>query len=127
MRLKLAATLSVLILAATPALAAQFTDVNSIIQSIGSGEFTRAAGNVDSASSVQVERLSTFLGASTAGQRLARAESIYERDLDYLHRNLLMNPIAMQAIRASGFDINQIVALSLDSEGSAILYGDDLK
>ena len=126
MKLKLAATIAVLILSVAPALA-QFTDVNAIIQSIGSSEFTRAAGKVDGASSARVEKLSTFLGASTAGQRLIRAEAIYERDLNFLHSNLVMSPIAMQAIRASGFDVNNIVALSLDGEGSAILYADDLK
>lgn len=127
MKLKLAATLACLVLAATPALAAQFTDANAIVGSIGKNQFMRAAGKVDSASSVRVERLSTYLGASSVGQRLALAETIYERDLEYLHRNLMLNPIATQAIRASGFEINDIIALSLDSEGSAILYADDLK
>ncbi len=126
MKLKLAATLAVLTLTTAPALA-QFTDVNAVIQSIGSSQFTKAAGKVDGASSARVEKLSTLLGASTAGQRLIRAETIYERDLDFLHGNLQMSPIAMQAIRASGFDVNSIVALSLDGEGSAILYADDLK
>lgn len=123
---KLAAALAVLVLAITPALA-QFNSADEIIQSIGGNQFMRAAGKVDGASSARVERLSTFLGASSVGQRLAVAETIYERDLEYLHRNLMMSPIAMQAIRASGFEINDIIALRLDSEGSAILYADDLK
>jgi hypothetical protein len=122
---KLAAALAVLTLLATPALA-QFTSASEIIQSIGGIQFMRAAGKVDGASSARVERLSTFLGASSAGQRLARAEAIYESDLDYLHRNLAMSPIAMQAIRAAGFEVDDIIALVLDSEGSAILYADDL-
>lgn len=122
---KLAAALAVLTLLATPALA-QFSSASEIIQSIGGNRFMRAAGKVDGASSARVERLSTFLGASSAGQRLARAEAIYERDLDYLHSNLAMSPIAMQAIRAAGFEVNDIVALVLDGEGSAILYADDL-
>jgi len=126
MTIKLIATLAVLALVATPA-QAQFTDVNAIIESIGSSQFTRAAGKVDGASSARVERLSTFLGAATAGQRLVRAETIYQRDLDFLHSNLAMSPIAMQAIRASGFDVNSIVSLSLDGDGSAILYVDDLE
>jgi hypothetical protein len=125
MKLKLAAILALSGLLTVPALA-QPTDINAIIASIGDSQFMKAAGKVDGASSARVVRLSTFLGARTAGERLARAEAIYERDLDYLHRNLVMSPIAMQAIRASGFDVNSIVALSLDSEGSAILYADDL-
>lgn len=127
MKHNLAATLALLALAATPALAAQFTDANAIVGSIGKSQFMRAAGQVDGASSVRVEKLSTFMGASGARDKLALAETIYERDLDYLHRNLMMNPIATQAIRAAGFEINDIVALSLDSEGSAILYADDVK
>lgn len=122
---KFAAALSILSLLATPALA-QFSSASEIIQSIGGTRFIRAAGKVDGASSARVERLSTFLGASSAGQRLARAEAIYERDLDYLHNNLAMSPIAMQAIRAAGFEVDDIIALVLDSEGSAILYADDL-
>jgi hypothetical protein len=122
---KFAAAIAAIAVLATPALA-QFSSASDIIQSIGGNQFMRAAGKVDGASSARVERLSTFIGASSAGQRLSRAEAIYERDLDYLHANLMMSPIAMQAIRASGFDVDDIVALVLDSEGSAILYADDL-
>ncbi|MGN6486252.1 MAG: hypothetical protein ACTHLT_00340 [Devosia sp.] len=125
MKLKLAAILALSALLTAPAVA-QPTDVNSIIASIGDSQFMRAAGKVDGASSARVVRLSSFMGAKTAGERLARAEAIYERDLAYLHGNLLMSPIVMQAIRASGFDVNSIVALSLDGDGSAILYADDL-
>jgi hypothetical protein len=123
MRFKLAAILALSL--TLPALA-QPTDINAIIGGIGDSQFLRAAGKVDGASSARVVRLSTFMGARTAVERLARAEAIYGRDLDYLHSNLVMSPIAMQAIRASGFDVNSIVSLSLDSEGSAILYADDL-
>jgi hypothetical protein len=123
MRFKLAAILALSL--TLPALA-QPTDINAIIGGIGDSQFLRAAGKVDGASSARVVRLSTFMGARTAGERLARAEAIYERDLAYLHGNLLMSPIAMQAIRASGFAVNSIVSLSLDSEGSAFLYTDDL-
>ena len=126
MKHAIAAALAILALGAAPVLA-QFTDVNAIIQSIGSNQFSRAAGKVAGASSARVEKLSTFLGAATAGQRLVRAETLHERDLSYLHSNLMQSPIAMQAIRASGFEVNQIVALSLDGEGSAILYADDLQ
>jgi len=125
MKRTLAAALAVLALTAAPAMA-QFTDVNAIIQSIGTVQFSRAADKVSGASSARVERLSSFLGASSAGQRLVRAEVRHERSLSRLHSNLMLSPIAMQAIRASGFEVNQIVALSLDSEGSAILYADDL-
>lgn len=125
MNLKPAVILALGLLAATPALA-QPTDINAIIGSIGKSEFLDAASDVDGASSARVVRLSTFLGASGAADRLARAEAIYGRDLDFLHSRLVISPIAMQAIRASGFTVNEIVALSLDSEGSAILYADDL-
>jgi hypothetical protein len=125
MKLKFAAVLALGTLFAAPALA-QFTDANEIISSIGTTQFQKAAGKVDAASSARVVKLSTFLGAKSAAGRLATAETIYERDLDYLHRNLLVSPIVMQAVRASGFDVNAIVAVWIDSEGSAILYADDL-
>lgn len=125
MKLKFAAVLALSSLMAVPALA-QYSSVNEIIASIGTSQFLKMAGKVDGASSARVVRLSTFLGAKSAGERMARAEAVYERDLDFLHSNLVVSPIVMQAIRASGFDVNSIVALTLDSEGSAILYADDL-
>jgi len=126
MKSTLATAIALLTLLAAPAALAQPADVNSIIGSIGKSEFLRAASRVDGASSARVVRLSTFMGASRAIDRLARAEAVYGHDLDYLHGNLMLSPIAMQAIRASGFEVNDIVALSLDGEGSAILYADDL-
>ena len=125
MKLKFAAIIALSSLLAAPALA-QSASVNEIIASIGTNQFLKAAGKVDGASSARVVRLSILLGAKSAGQRMARAEAIYERDLDYLHSNLEVSPIVMQAIRASGFDVNSIVALTIDGDGSAILYADDL-
>lgn len=125
MKHKFVAALAVLAFTATPALA-QFTDATSIVGSIGKSQFMRAAGKVDGASSARVVRLSSFLGASSARNRLDRAEDIYARELAYLRSNLVLSPFAMQAIRAAGFDVHDIVALSLDSDGSAILYADDL-
>lgn len=125
MKLKFVATLAVMAFAATPALA-QFTDATSIIGSIGKNQFMRAAGKVDGATSARVVRLSTFMGASSARSRLDRAEDTYARRLAYLRGNLMLNPFAMQAIRAAGFSVDDIVALTLDSDGSAILYADDL-
>jgi hypothetical protein len=125
MKLKFAAVLAFGSLFAAPALA-QFTDANEIIASIGNSQFIKAASKVDGASSARVVRISTFLGAKSAAERMATTEAIHERDLDFLHRSLVVSPIAMQAIRASGFDVNSIVAVWIDSEGSAILYADDL-
>ena len=125
MKLKLAAILAVACLMAGPALA-QATSANEIVASIGSSQFRKAADKVDGASSARVVKISTFAGAKQAASKLALAETIYERDLDYLHSNLQMSPIALQAIRAAGFDVNSIVLATVDSEGSAILYADDL-
>jgi len=126
MKRKLAIVLAFLALAATPAVAA-FTSVNEIILSIGTSQFLRAAERVDSASAARVERLSTYLGAATAGPRLARVRATYARDIRYLQRNLRMNFMAMHAIRSAGLEVTDIVALTVDSDGSAILYADDLK
>ena len=125
MRLKFAAILALSGLMAAPAYA-QGATVNQIIASIGTTQFMKAAAKVDGASSARVVRLSTFAGAKQAASRMALVETIYERDLEFLHSNLQTSPIVMQAIRASGFDVNSIVLATIDSEGSAILYADDL-
>jgi len=125
MKLRFAAIVALSGLLVGPALAQSFS-ASEIIATIGTTQFMKAAGKVDRASSARVVRLSILLGGKTAGKRMARAEAMYARDLDYLHSNLTISPIVMQAIRASGFDVESIVALTIDSEGSAILYADDL-
>jgi len=125
MKLRFAAIVVLSGLIAGPALAQSFS-ASEIIATIGTTQFMKAAGKVDRATSARVVRLSILLGARTAGKRMARAEALYERDLDYLHSNLTISPIVMQAIRGSGFDVESIVALTIDREGSAILYADDL-
>jgi len=125
MKLKFAAILAIASLMAAPAFA-QATTVNEIIASIGTPGYMKAAGKVDGASSARVVKLSTFAGAKQAASRMAMAETIYDRELEYLHSNLQTSPIVMQAIRASGFDVNSIILATVDSEGSAILYADDL-
>jgi len=125
MKLQFVAIVAMSSLMAGPALA-QSASATEVIATIGTSQFLKAAGKVDRASSARVIRLSILLGGKTAGKRMARAEAIYERDLEYLHSNLTISPIVMQAIRGSGFDVESIVALTIDSEGSVILYADDL-
>ncbi len=125
MKRTLAAALAVLALTAAPAVA-QFNDANAIIRSIGSNQFERDADRVGRASSARVLKLSTFLGAARVGQRLVRAETLHERRLVYLRRNLMLNPIVMLAIRGAGVEVSQIIALWIDGHGAAILYADDL-
>jgi hypothetical protein len=110
---------------ATPVLA-QMMSASQIVGSIGSSEFLESAMRVSSASSARVVRISTFMGASRAGDRMASSRSTYSSDLDYLHSNLVQSPTAMHAIRSSGFSVDDIVALTVDSSGAAILYADDL-
>jgi hypothetical protein len=127
MKSKLVAVLLTLVLVLGPGGAlAQFMDLNSIISGIGSTRYLKDAGRVDGASSVRVVRLSSLAGAERMAERLATAESIKARDIDYLRANLANNPIAVTAIRNFGFTLDDIVSLTLAGDGSAVLFADDL-
>lgn len=126
MKTLFSAALLVATLVAPPALA-QMMSAGQIVGTIGSSEFLEASSRVSDASSAAVVRISTFMGASYAASRIESVRDTYGRDLDYLHSNLVQSPIAMQAIRASGFSVDDIVALTVDGSGAAILYADDLK
>lgn len=126
MKTLFSAALLVAALVAPPAMA-QMMSAGQIIGTIGSSEFLEASSRVSDASSAAVVRISTFMGASYAASRIESLRDTYGRDLDYLHSNLVQSPIVMQAIRASGFSVDEIVALTVDGSGAAILYADDLK
>lgn len=120
------AALAVLLLSAAPALA-QYRDVNAVIAGIGGSSFLSAAQKIDGASSVQVVRLSTLLGAS-GGQagRLYSVAALKQRDINYLQSSLVINPIAMTAIRNSGFSLRDIVSATMNGDNSAVIYANDL-
>lgn len=119
--LYMAATLVV----STPTLA-QFMDINSIIAEIGGTEFLDDASDVDGASAVRVVRLSSLAGAEQSAGRLANARSLKSRDIDYLQGSLIINPIALTAIRNANVSLDQIVSLTMSGDGAAVLYADDL-
>lgn len=123
---KLVAALLVLSLAGAAPAKAQYVDVNTLIGSIGGAAFHDAAYRVDSASSAQVVRISSFAGADAAAGRLAERESASSEALDFLHGNLRLNPMAMSAVRGAGVSVDQVVAIFMPSDGAAILYVDDL-
>jgi hypothetical protein len=105
---------------------AQHMDINAIIAGIGDGDFLRAAGKVDDAATVRVVRLSTLAGAAAAAGRLDDVSSLKSDDLEYLHANLYLNPMARMAIRNAGLDISQIVSVELPSDNAAVVYANDL-
>lgn len=109
MKTLFSAALLVAALVAPPAMA-QMMSAGQIIGTIGSSEFLEASSRVSDASSAAVVRISTFMGATYAASRIESVRDTYGRDLDYLHSNLVQSPIAMQAIRASGFSVDDIVA-----------------
>ncbi len=109
----------------TPSVA-QFMDINSIIAEIGSTEFLDDAADVDGASAVRVVRLSSLAGARQSAGRLANARSLKARNIDYLQGSLIINPIAVTAIRNANVGLDQIVSLSMSGDGAAVLFADDL-
>jgi hypothetical protein len=44
----------------------------------------------------------------------------------YLQGNLVINPLAMSAIRNSGVSLGQIVSIDLAGDGGGVIYADDL-
>lgn len=105
---------------------AQHMDINELIAGIGGTDFLKAAEKVDSAPAVRVVALSSLAGATAASGRLADAEGIKREDLEYLHANLYLNPIARAAIRNAGFSIEQIVTLVTPPDGATTLFANDL-
>lgn len=122
----LAATLTALVIGLPGATFAQHMDINAIIAGIGGPDFLKAAEKVDTAATVRVVRLSTLAGADAAAGRLSDVEDLKSEDLEYLHANLYLNPMARMAIRNAGLDIGQIVALELPPDNAATVYANDL-
>lgn len=123
----LAAAVLAVILAAAPISAlAQFMDINTIVSGIGGSRFLHDAANVDDASSVRVVRLSTLGGAEQSAGRVGAIVEQKSRDIDYLHGSLIINPVAMFAIRNSGVALGDIISLQLEGDGGATLYANDL-
>lgn len=127
MKSRFAAALAATLLMAAPQLAyAQFMDINTIISGIGGSKFLRAAERADDAAGLRVVRLSSLAGAQRAGSRLYAAIDLKERDVHYLQANLVINPMAMSAIRNSGVTLDQIVSADISSDGGGVLYANDL-
>lgn len=127
MKSRFAAALAATLLMAAPQFAyAQFMDINAIIAGIGSSEFLRDAEHASDAAGLRVVRLSTLAGSEQAASRLYAAIDLKERDVHYLQGNLIINPMAMSAIRNSGVTLDQIVSLDVSGDGGGVLYANDL-
>lgn len=127
MKSRFAAIAVATLLVAAPQLAqAQFMDINAIINGIGGSEFLHDAGNSSDAAGLRVVRLSTLAGAEQSASRLASAIDLKQRDVGYLQSNLVINPLAMSAIRNSGVSLGQIVSIDLAGDGGGVIYADDL-
>jgi hypothetical protein len=125
MKFRFAAAFAVAALMAAPALA-QFMDINTIIAGIGSSEFLDDAQDASNAAGLRVVRLSSLAGAEQSASRLYAAIELKERDVRYLQANLVINPMAMSAIRNSGVTLDQIVSLDVAGDGGGVLYANDL-
>lgn len=127
MKSRFGIALAATLLMAAPQLAhAQFMDINTIISGIGGSKFLRAAERADDAAGLRVVRLSTLAGAERSASRLFAAIELKERDVHYLQANLVINPMAMSAIRNSGVTLDQIVSADISGDGGGVLYANDL-
>ncbi len=125
MKFRFAAAFAAAALMTAPAFA-QFMDINTIIAGIGSSEFLRDAEHASDAAGLRVVRLSTLAGSEQAALRLYAAIDLKQRDVHYLQGNLIINPMAMIAIRNSGVTLDQIVSLDVAGDGGGVLYANDL-
>jgi hypothetical protein len=125
MKFRFVAAFAAAALVAAPALA-QFMDINAIIAGIGSSEFLDDAQDASNAAGLRVVRLSSLAGAEQSASRLYAAIELKERDVRYLQANLVINPMAMSAIRNSGVTLDQIVSLDVAGDGGGVLYANDL-
>lgn len=126
MKSRFAALAAALLMVAPQVALAQFMDFNAIISGIGGTRFLRDAERADSAAGLRVVRLSTLAGAEQNAARLYSALDLKERDIRFLQANLVINPLAMRAIRNSGVSLEQIVSLQVSGDGGGVLYANDL-
>lgn len=105
---------------------AQSMDIVSIIGGLGDSEFLRDASNADDATGLRVVRLSSLAGAEMNADLLAQTLELKQHDVDYLHGNLIINPLAMSVIRNSGVSLDQIVSIDLAGDGGGVIYANDL-
>ena len=125
MKFRFVAAFAAVAMMAAPAFA-QFMDINSIIAGIGSSKFLDDAQQASDAAGLRVVRLSSLAGAEHSAARLYAAIDLKERDVRYLQGNLVINPMAMSAIRNSGVTLDQIVSLDVAGDGGGVLYANDL-
>ena len=117
-----------LVLNPAAASARQPMDLNAVIAGIATVEFYNQADELSDSPSVRIIRLSSLAGAR---QNAARLEQVIEtrtraRAIQYLQRHIKLNWTAMHVLKYSGVTLDQIVYLSVASDGAAILYADDL-
>jgi hypothetical protein len=126
MKKLVAASLVALAVALPGAVQAQFMDIVAIVSGIGDADFQRAAQRLDSAPSVRIVRLSTLAGAQQNADRVAGVYDLKRRELNYLHAQIYLNPIARHAIAYAGVSIDQIISIYTPGDGAATLYADDI-
>lgn len=117
-----------LVLAPAAASARQPMDLNAVIAGIATVEFYNQVDDLRDSASVRIVRLSTLAGARQSAARLHEVEDTRTkaRAIRYLQRTLTLNWTGMHALKYSGVTLDQIVYLSVASDGAAILYADDL-
>lgn len=127
MKSRFVAALATALVMAAPQLAqAQFMDIVQIIGGIGGTKFLRDADRASDASGLRVVRLSSLAGAELNAGRMGIAREMKALDIAYLQGNLILNPMAMTAIRNSGYILEQMVSVDIARDGGGVIYADDL-
>jgi hypothetical protein len=127
MKSRFAVAVAAALLMSAPTLAlAQYMDINTIISGIGNSKFLRSAERADDAAGLRVVKLSTLAGAQQSAARLYAAIELKSRDVGYLQGNLVINPMALTAIRNAGVTLDQIVSADIAGDGGGVLYANDL-
>ncbi len=126
MKKLLALSLVAIALALPGSAQAQHMDINTIIAGIGGSDFLRAAGEVHSAATVRVVRLSSLAGADAAAGRLSDVADLKSDDLQYLQSALVINPMTRAALNGAGVSLDQIVSIEMAGDSAAIIYANDL-
>jgi len=125
---RLAALLSLAFLlfsAGSPAVA-QYMDMMTLLDGIGTRQFYLDADRVTGVNSIRVEKISTLPGASFGRGRLDARLAAYPEAIRYLQEQLRFNPIAKRDIGNQGFGIEDIVFLHVSGDGGTVVYADDL-
>ena len=100
------------------------SDFGVFMQGFGTADFTSNYDELDSATSINIIKLSGMPNASAKGFQDGYASR--ESDVAGLRSRLENNPIARSALEGAGVTLDQVVAIDASDDGAVTLYINDL-